>query len=273
MTKLLQEMNWSEVKELIEKSKVAIIPTGSTEQHGPHLPLGTDYLIAEHIANKVAKEANVLVTPVIPIGYAPYHTDYPGTLSIPMDVLTAYYTGIVDSLIKHGMTHILFLNGHGGNSPALSNVCFYLRMKGITAAYINWFELGGHFKKEWGSLGHADHFETSVMLSVDADTVDMKRADMPVNKGLTEKVDVLDGTACSYKNGIVRFSLMMKDVTDNGAIFEYGHSADADYSLDVRGATAENGEEIVDAVVEYVVDFVEEFRKINFETEEGGKLL
>lgn len=267
MTKLLQEMNWGEVKELIRHSKVAIIPTGSTEQHGPHLPLGTDYLIAEHISNKIAKRADVLVTPVIPIGYATYHTDYPGTLSIPVDVLTLYYQGVADSLVKHGMTHILFVNGHGGNTPALSNVCFYLRMKGITAAYINWFELGGMFKPEWSSLGHADHFETSVMLSVDADSVDMTKAEMPVNKNLTDNVKVLDGVACSYKAGVVRFSLMMKDVTDNGAMFEYGHSHDADYSKPVSEATAENGENIVEAVVDYIVDFIDEFRKINFNPE------
>jgi creatinine amidohydrolase/Fe(II)-dependent formamide hydrolase-like protein len=91
---------------------------------------------------------------------------------------------------------------------------------------------------------------------------------MPVNKGLTDNVQVLDGTACSYKKGIVRFSLMMKDVTDNGAIFEYGHAAEADYSLDVKGANAENGKEIIDVVVDFVVDFIEEFRNINFEPEE-----
>ena len=267
MTKLLQEMNWGEVKEFLENSKVAIIPTGSTEQHGRHLPLGTDYLIADHISKKIAKRADVLVTPVIPIGYAPYHTDYPGTLTIPMDVLTAYYQSVADSLLKHGITHILFVNGHGGNTAALSNTCFYLRKKGVTSAFINWFELGGMFNPEWSTLGHADHFETSVMLSVDADSVDMEKAEMPINKHLTENIQVLDGEACSYKNGVVRFSLMMKDVTDNGAIFEYGHSHNADYSKQVSEATAENGENIVEAVVDYIVDFIDEFRKINFNPE------
>ena len=60
---------------------------------------------------------------------------------------------------------------------------------------------------------------------------------------------------------------MMKDVTDNGAIFEYGHSPNADYTLDVAKANSENGDEIIEAVVAYVVDFIEEFRTIVFEEE------
>lgn len=267
MSKRLQQLNWGEVQELLKKSKLAIIPTGSTEQHGPHLPLGTDYLIADHIAQKVSERIEALVTPVIPVGFAQYHTDFPGTLSIPNAVLIDYYQAIADSLIKYGITHILFLNGHGGNSHALSSVCFNLRNRGFTAAYINWFELPGNFNPIWSTLGHGDHFETSVMLSISPEDVDMSKAINPVNKKLTENIQILDGDACQYKNGVAHFSLMMRDATDTGGIYEYGHATHADYSLSVTEATAENGAEAVSSVVDYIVDFVEEFKKINFNPE------
>ncbi|MBA7588538.1 hypothetical protein ES708_30597 [subsurface metagenome] len=97
MEKLLQNMTWEEAKDTIKGTKMAIIPTGSTEQHGPHLPLGTDLLIADYFAKKVAEKIDVLVTPVVPVGFAHYHTSFEGTLSVNPEVLSSYYQGIAES--------------------------------------------------------------------------------------------------------------------------------------------------------------------------------
>lgn len=267
MTKLLQNMNWQEAREAFKGTKVAIIPTGSTEQHGPHLPIGTDFLIADYISKKVAGKANAIVTPVIPVGFAVYHTDFEGSLSVPTDILSSYYLSIADSLIKYGITHILFINGHGGNGAALNDVCRNLRDRGITAAYIQWWDVAGGINHAWSTLGHGDIVETSIMLKIAPESVDMSKAQNPVNKKLTDNVQILDGSNCKYKDGVVRFYLRMKDTTDNGGIYEYGHSAHADYNLSVKDATAENGEAILNCVVDYIVDFIDEFNKITFKPE------
>ncbi|MCJ7804583.1 creatininase family protein, partial [Patescibacteria group bacterium] len=147
MGKLLQYMTWQEAREYFKKVKFAIIPVGSTEQHGPHLPLGTDFLIAEHLARKVAEKVDVVVTPTVPVGFAQYHTSFDGTLYVEPEVLASYYKGITDSLELYGVTHFLFINGHGGNMEMLRSACRHLRIHGKTGAYFQWFHNAGKLNK------------------------------------------------------------------------------------------------------------------------------
>jgi len=265
MKKMLQYMTWQEAKEAFKGTKMAIIPTGSTEQHGPHLPLGTDFLIADYLAKKVAEKIDVVVTPVIPVGFAHYHTSFEGTLSVNPEVLSSYYQGIVDSLISYGITHILFINGHGGNMESLGNVCRNLRIRGITAAYLQWWEIAGKLNKKWQAIAHGDIIETSLMLLISPDNVKLDRAAVPINKKLTDKIQTLGGEPCKFREGSVRFYLMMKDITDTGDMLEYGLSSNADFTISPAGASIEKGKEVAKAMVDYIVDFTEEFKKIKFE--------
>ena len=82
---MLREMSWFDLKGTITEDTVAVIPVGSTEQHGPHNPLGTDHMIAERIAAGVKDEA--LITPTVPVGYSEHHRQFPGTLWVPPHVL------------------------------------------------------------------------------------------------------------------------------------------------------------------------------------------
>jgi creatinine amidohydrolase len=264
MEKMLQYMTWQEAKETFKSTKIAIIPTGSTEQHGPHLPLGTDYLIADYFAKKVAEKIDVVVTPVVPVGFAHYHTSFEGTLSVNPEVLSSYYQGIVDSLISYGITHILFINGHGGNMESLRNVCRNLRIRGITAAYLQWFYIAGKLNKNWELIAHGDIIETSLMLLISPDNVKLDRAAVPINKKLTDKIQTLGGPPCKFREGSVDFYLMMKDVTDTGDMLEYDHFPNADFTISPAGASIEKGKEIAKAMVDYIVDFTEEFKKIKF---------
>lgn len=264
--KRLQYMTWEEAKEAFRGTKMAIIPTGSTEEHGPHLPLGTDFLIADYLAQKVAEKIDVVVTPVIPVGFAHYHTGFEGTLSVNSEVLSSYYQGIADSLISYGITHILFINGHGGNAEALGNVCRNLRIRGITAAYLIWCAFAGHLNKDWEQTAHGDLTETSLVLLVAPDSVKLDRAVVPINKKLTDKIESIDGNTCKFGAGIVRFYLMTKDITDNGDMLVYDRFPKADHNISAAGASIEKGKEIAEAVVNYIVDFTEEFKKIKFKT-------
>jgi creatinine amidohydrolase len=266
MGKMLQYMTWEEAKETFKGTKMAIIPTGSTEQHGPHLPLGTDFLVAEYFAKKVAEKADVVVTPVVSVGFAHYHTCFEGTLSVNPEVLSSYIQGIVDSLISYGITHILFINGHGGNIQSLANVCRNLRIRGITAAYVNWWEVIGRLNKNWQGTGHGDSIETSLMLLISPENVKLNRAAVPINKKLTDKIQTLGGAPCEFKKGIVDFYLMMNDTTDTGDMLEYSLAvgANVDYTISAASASIEKGKEIAEAMVNYIVDFTEEFKKIKF---------
>jgi len=265
MTKLLQDMTWEEAKEAFKTVRLGIIPTGSMEQHGPHLPVGTDFLIADRLAKGVAEKTDAIVTPTIPIGFASYHQDFEGTLAVTPEHLAAYYLDVVNSLLLFGVTHVLFINGHGGNAGALSTVCRDLRDRGIPSAFIQWWQVAGGINEKWSMIGHGDINETSIMLAIAGDNVRLDRAAVPENKWLTDKVHLTDLHLGKFGPGYVNFYLRTGDVSDTGDFLEYGHSATADYSASPAGATAENGEEILSAVTAYILDFIEEFKKINFE--------
>ena len=265
MGKFLAYMTWEQAKEAFKTTKLVLVPTGSVEQHGPHMPLGTDYLIADHLAKLVGDTVDAIITPVIPIGYAMYHTDFPGTLSTTASALAPYYQGFIDCLVRYGATHILFINGHGGNGGALTTVCRNLRERGITAAYTQWWDIAGGLSKEWAMIGHGDIVEASMMLALAPEAVRLERAAVPVNKKLAPNTQILDGSAAKFKDGVVRFGLRTADTSDTGDMLEIGHSNDADYALSPAKATAENGRRIFAAVAQYLADFTEEFKQITFQ--------
>ena len=115
----MAEMTSSTLQEVIKQSPVALIPVGSNEQHGPHLPFSTDIIIAssitEHAAANLVSQHPVLVTPPISIGCSTEHLDYPGTLSTRPKTFIRYMTDIIGSLVLTGIRKILIINGHGGN--------------------------------------------------------------------------------------------------------------------------------------------------------------
>lgn len=263
MTKQLKDMTWPEARKAFESIKLGIIPTGSIEQHGPHLPLGTDFMIAEYLANKVSEKVDSIVTPAIPIGFAAYHQDFEGTLSVPPEVLTSYYQSVVDSLILYGVTHILFINGHGGNGNSLSAVCRNLRDRGVPSAFIQWWQIAGKLNDKWSMIGHGDISETSIMLAISGKNVQLDKAAVPTNKWLTDKVQMTDRTICKFGPGFINVFFRAEDISETGDFIEYGHSSKADYSKSPAEATPENGQEILDTMIDYIVDFIDEFKKIH----------
>lgn len=130
MTNFIFENTWEENQEALKTKKLAIIPVGSSEQHGPALPVGTDWMIAQYLARKVGEKTDKgLVAPVVPFGHALYHADFPGTMAVSQTTLATYVKEVCDQLVSYGFTHFLFLNGHGGNNNALYDVGQYLRLK------------------------------------------------------------------------------------------------------------------------------------------------
>jgi len=121
-THLLHEMSWADIKELNKEKTVFLLPVGSTEQHGPQNPLGTDFLIAEHIAREAAfQSTKAYCLPTLSIGVASHHRNFPGTLWTSRSILEQLVKDILLSLNYHEFKKVIVVNGHGGNTSSILN--------------------------------------------------------------------------------------------------------------------------------------------------------
>ena len=111
----LPHMTVPDVQDLLTRSDMVIIPVASLEQHGLHLPIGTDYLNGVERAKLVAQRADVLVAPILLPGQSPYHMGFEGTVTLPSPLIQEVYVEAAKSLMKHGFKRFLILNAHGGN--------------------------------------------------------------------------------------------------------------------------------------------------------------
>jgi creatinine amidohydrolase len=111
----LPHMTSPEVRDLLTRTDMALIPVPSLEQHGLHAPIGTDYYLGVEEAKLIAQRTDVLVAPVLLIGQSPYHMEFPGTITLSAVTLQQVYFEATQSLIRHGFRRFLFLNSHTGN--------------------------------------------------------------------------------------------------------------------------------------------------------------
>jgi creatinine amidohydrolase len=112
----LPHMTWPEVEALARKTDMVIIPVGALEQHGHHLPIGTDALNGIERAKLIAQRADVLVAPILLPGNSPYHMEFPGTITLSLETIERVYVEAAQSLLRHGFRRFLILNSHGGNA-------------------------------------------------------------------------------------------------------------------------------------------------------------
>ncbi len=112
----LPHMTVPEVQDFLTRSDVVIIPVASLEQHGLHLPIGTDYLNGVERAKLIAQRADVLVAPILLPGQSPYHMGFEGTITLPSTLIQEVYVESAKSLMRHGFKRFLILNSHGGNA-------------------------------------------------------------------------------------------------------------------------------------------------------------
>ena len=127
----LDQATWLEVEEYLTSSGGIIIPTGSTEQHGPMGLIGTDAICAENISETAAEIASACVAPTLAYTPAPFNMSFAGTISISEPLFEALVTEILDGIISHGFTHIYFLNGHGANLAPHKRVAVKYQTVGI----------------------------------------------------------------------------------------------------------------------------------------------
>lgn len=241
-------LTWPEMNEAIAAQKVVILPTGSTEQHGPHLPLDVDLFLAESVCLEVGKRAadRVLVLPPIAYGLNRHHIDFPGTIHIEPEVFIAFCLNITKSVAYHGFEKILLVNGHGSNTPLIDLVArkTVLETNSLCAAvtYITLAVEAFNEVKESEVLAHADEFETSLYLHLAPERVQMDKA---------TKDDDIRGEHMS-SDSMYTFPVRFNDY--------WGRWTETGIHGDATKATAEKGRVIFEAAVERLVGIVDEWR-------------
>ena len=184
----LAELTSPEVGEAIASGiDVALLPVGSTEQHGAHLPLSTDSLHTVEILERVARALPALVAPLLPIGRAEHHMAFPGTMTVRQETLHALLQDCCDSLFKHGFRHVLVYSGHGGNAVPLARIIADLTREAPHRDIIgctDWSVYDNALFPTAEALGidkfvagwHAGELETSMILALERRLVLMDRA-------------------------------------------------------------------------------------------------
>ena len=179
--KLFAEMNREQLRAAAGES-LAVLPIGATEQHGPHLPTGTDSFTVEAVAREAAVEASaeipVVVTPVLPFGSSHHHFVFGATLSLSTETYYRVLYELLESLVTDGFTRIFVVNGHGGNHElaqlATRDVALRHPVRAAAGSYwtVAWDELIAIAAHQGRRLpGHAGDFETSMVLSLRPDLV------------------------------------------------------------------------------------------------------
>ncbi|MFC1783940.1 creatininase family protein, partial [Planctomycetota bacterium] len=173
---ILQEMSWLDVENYLKTSDMVIIPLGSTEQHGKHLPLGTDCYEALGMSKIISEKTGVLVAPVLWVGYSVYHSGFPGTLSLKPETMEQVLFETAEMLIGYGFKRIMFFNYHGGNGIVQDKVIHRINHNTTATA----IAIGHGSPIQTGESGdlldmHAGKSETSIMLHLRPDLVRMDR--------------------------------------------------------------------------------------------------
>ena len=244
---------------------IVVLPLGATEQHGPHLPVETDTLIAEGIASRlkaeVAGRLPVTFMPAQPVGYSPEHMDYPGTNTLAYDDAIKQWVGIGEVLAGRGIRKLVLLNAHGGNSPLMTIVGMELRLrKQMLCVATSWTRFGypeAVISPQEAALDiHAGLIETSVMLALYPDRVDMSKA----QDFASEQQRFVDENRYLAAYGKHAFGWKMQDLNPLGA------------TGNALAATAEKGERLLDHAVSGLADLLGDIDRFDLAALENAPL-
>lgn len=251
--KTLFEMTWEEVAEALQETDTIIVPVGSVEQHGPHLPLGSDSFqgmeLARRCMTKLASRGiKVVAGPTIPFGVSSTLMEFPGTVTLSVSTLIAVIKDVCISLRQHGFKKIALVLAHGGNWYAMQAAAQELTDEtDIKVIALNWLPvLTSRYREVLKSTkpeAHSGEGETARMLVSAPELVEFKR--MRITYPEDTKVRIAGDGAPTYGGGVYAPVRSFKAVTDSG----------------VKGnptlATRETGEKIYDIMVDWLCAIIE----------------
>jgi creatinine amidohydrolase len=248
---LWEHHTWPELGEVVKKQPVVVLPIGSVEDHGLHLPLDTDNFMISSICEAAAQRAggDMLLMPLIPFGFESHHMDFPGTIDIKTEHLLNFVLDVTKSVARHGFKRLLIADGHGSNMPILDLVarrtnvetdclCGTFIWPSLVAKEITQIRESGR-----GGMAHACELETSVYLHLDKKRVQFEKAKKEIGMPKSEFIwmDILEGSPVLLMDQWSRFS-------------------DSATSGDPTLATEEKGKIVFEAVVDAFVRLIREFK-------------
>ncbi len=250
---LLYEISWVEAKNYFAKNDMVLLPVGSTEQHGPQNPLGTDHLIAKVLAEEASKKTNVLCLPVVPFGVSSHHRQFWGTIFVPSRVFSEYVKHVCLALKYYGIRKVVIVNGHGGNTNALSDMAKELRQQEIFVSVFLWWKiieglLPHLFTAE--ERRHASAEETSMNLALHSHLVEMDKAP-----------DAEPGEMSPF------LEAMIEEVRSNAITLPYDFVDYTKSGVSGKSSTAssEPGKKVFEASVNALVRHIQLLKKFNIE--------
>jgi creatinine amidohydrolase len=192
MSHSISDLTSREVAEHIARNPVAVIPFGSIEQHGPHLPNGTDTMSAEVVSEALAEVLDALYVPFGPYGVTPIHAGHPGTISLRRTTFEALLTDICNELIEMGVNRLVFVNWHEGNIASMDGVATE-----IQNAHDDVYVITSHacyvaqriYAAQGGELTHGGGIEAMAVMARDPDLVHVERAGDATRPDLAIELD------------------------------------------------------------------------------------
>jgi creatinine amidohydrolase len=247
-----EELSVPDIERLDRDRTVLVLPIGSVEQHGRHLPLGTDTLLALSVCSAAAERlaGKVAVLPPPWYGFSPHHMRFAGTITLRPETLMALIEDVAASVVAHGFRRLLIVNGHGGNAGLIDVLASTLghKFQGKSRiATLTYFQLARDAiarlrKSRPGGMGHACEFETAMMQHIRPELVAIDRAKVtyPETGSAYLSTDLLGGSR-------VRAYHDFGDLSESGTL--------GDPTL----ASPEAGARFHAAVVEELLGFIEDF--------------
>lgn len=227
----LEDLTWIEAEKALKQFEVVMIALGArTKEHGPHLLLKNDYIMAEYLKDRVVKEVSVAVLPTLQYGYYPAFLEYPGSVSLQTETFKNVIIDICRSMSGYGIKKFYILNTGVSTLRPLKSAADELAQEGIVLWYLNILEVDKKvpqkmLKQEGGT--HADEGETSMMLYIAPETVNMSKVvkdfdSRPGRRGLTRNPEGEghysptgiwgDPTLASKEKGKVLVETAVKDI-------------------------------------------------------------
>lgn len=243
----IEHMTWTEAEAALRAFPVVMIPLGARcKEHGPHLPLNNDFVLAEALAEHVMEQARVLTYPTLPYGFYPAFVDYPGSVSVGRDTFRDFVVDVCGSIAAHGASRLFILNTGISTNWGLEPARLELGSRGILMDYLDLFETGAAVRAaiaEQPEGTHADELETSLMLHLAPD--------------------------------VVRRDAFVRDIHPRKGPGRFTRDADSDRGLysptgvygDATLATEEKGRRYAEAIVGETVAFLERFAREDYEPE------
>ncbi|GAA5119805.1 creatininase family protein [Pseudonocardia adelaidensis] len=267
-------LSYAEVQERLGEGSdqdVVLVPLGSTEKHGAHIPLGTDSYVTMEVVERAAKAADVLYSPLVPFGYSPHHMgrhlEGAGTITLRAETYRRLMSDVARSLIYHGFRKIVFVSHHGSNTKPIDEVMRQLRYD--TGAFIAYYktpterdasvvqDLFDNPPEETPGW-HSSELETSALMATADGLVHMERAVQDRAHApayMTDKFSKIDGTATVKFQGSENIWVPMEH-------HEYSDTATIGNPF---RSTKEKGLQMLDRMSAHLADFVTEVRQFKVE--------